>query len=231
MKRFSILTLLVLFAAFFATAQNYSRLLMLKKSRMNGEDVRAVQVALNNLGFTEVGEADGWFGPKTEKGVKAFQKLAGFSVNGVVNKDIYDLLVKEKGGNVMQAYLNELNQINYYPKLDLSKKTYEYNDHSAEGGEICVYKSDSESLYAEMNLCGEMGKYVATLYKVSGTNFVLVCESTTYKSHMNPDPKTDSVEYKIYYYNSGLYFNIVNGQAVDNTDNIKDLVQELKSRM
>ena len=113
MKRFSILTLLVLFAAFFATAQNYSRLLMLKKSRMNGEDVRAVQVALNNLGLTEVGEADGWFGPKTEKGVKAFQKLAGFSVNGVVNKDVYDLLVKQKSGNVMQAYLNELNQINY----------------------------------------------------------------------------------------------------------------------
>ncbi len=82
-----------------------------------------------------------------------------------------------------------------------------------------------------MDLCGEMGKYTATLYTVSGNNFVLVCESTTYKSPLNSDPKTNSVEYKIYYYNSGLYFNIVNGQAVDNTDNIQDLVQELKSRM
>lgn len=231
MKRFSILTLLVLFAAFFATAQNYSRLLMLKKSRMNGEDVRAVQVALNNLGFTEVGEADGWFGPKTEKGVKSFQKLAGFSVNGVVNKDVYELLVNQKGGNVIQAYLNELNQINYYLKQDLSRKTYDYNGHSSEGGEICVYRSEAESLYSEMSLCGEMGRFVATLYKVSGTNYVLVCESTTYKSHLNSDPKTNTVEYKIYYYTSGLYFNILNGQAVDNTDSIQDLVQQLKSRM
>jgi len=231
MKRLAILTLTVLFAAFFATAQNYSRLLMLKKSRMNGEDVRAVQEALNNLGFTEVGEADGWFGPKTEKAVKEFQKLTGFSTNGVVNKDIYDLLVKNKGGNVIKSYMKNLKTVNEIKRMELSRESYDYSGHSTEGGEICVYKDGTKSLYANMSIAGETGMFEATLYKVSGQAGILVCETTQYNSHMNANPEKATVEYKIYYCFSGVYFNIANGQATDCEDDIIDCLDQMASRM
>lgn len=48
-----------------------------------GEDVRALQNALNNLGLN-AGEEDGQFGLSTEKAVKAFQRRAGITVDGEV---------------------------------------------------------------------------------------------------------------------------------------------------
>ena len=48
-----------------------------------GEDVRALQKALNILGFN-AGAEDGDFGPNTEKAVRAFQAKAGITIDGEV---------------------------------------------------------------------------------------------------------------------------------------------------
>ncbi len=53
---------------------------------MKGDDVKFVQVALNKNGFN-CGTADGVFGQKTEKAVKAFQKANGLVVDGEVGKN------------------------------------------------------------------------------------------------------------------------------------------------
>ncbi|WP_096436468.1 peptidoglycan-binding protein [Alteribacter populi] len=58
-----------------------------------GADVRYVQQRLNTLGFN-VGTADGIFGPKTEAGVKAFQKARGIGVDGIVGPQTYGELAK-----------------------------------------------------------------------------------------------------------------------------------------
>ena len=61
----------------------YSRLL--KIGVPYGEDVKALQTLLNSLGFN-TGIADGWYGPKTAKGVKAFQKAMGIKDDGIVGQ-------------------------------------------------------------------------------------------------------------------------------------------------
>ena len=63
----------------------------LKKRRMSmsirkgskGDDVKAVQRRLKELGFLS-GSVDGDFGPVTEKAVKAFQKANGLTADGIV---------------------------------------------------------------------------------------------------------------------------------------------------
>ena len=50
---------------------------------LRGEDVRALQVDLNRLGYA-CGEADGIFDPKTNTAVRAFQREHGLEVDGVV---------------------------------------------------------------------------------------------------------------------------------------------------
>jgi len=55
------------------------------KTMLRGEDVRALQVDLNALGYA-CGTADGIFGPKTSTAVKAFQQDHGLEVDGIVGK-------------------------------------------------------------------------------------------------------------------------------------------------
>ncbi len=57
----------------------YSRLI---KYGTHGEDVKALQTLLNSLGYN-TGIADGWYGPKTLKGIKAFQTAMNIRVDGV----------------------------------------------------------------------------------------------------------------------------------------------------
>ena len=58
----------------------YSRLIRYGVSW--GEDVKALQELLNLLGYN-TGIADGWYGPKTLKGIKAFQTAMNIRVDGV----------------------------------------------------------------------------------------------------------------------------------------------------
>ena len=49
----------------------------------SGEDVRALQIALQTLGFLN-GAADGKFGAQTREAVKKFQQASGLAVDGIV---------------------------------------------------------------------------------------------------------------------------------------------------
>ena len=75
------------------SASVYTRLLKVTgKPYMSGDDVRAVQRALTNAGFS-VGEADGCFGPKTEKAVKAYQAANGLAADGIVGPETWAKLI------------------------------------------------------------------------------------------------------------------------------------------
>jgi hypothetical protein len=60
--------------------------LRLTTPRLRGERVRALQNALDALGY-DVGGVDGVFGPGTDGAVRAFQEDYGLPVDGVVDED------------------------------------------------------------------------------------------------------------------------------------------------
>ena len=75
-------------------SQEFTRELKLQDKRMNGQDVKLLQEKLLSFGFSEVGGADGWFGPKTEEAVKKCQLCFGFKPDGVVKKDFFTVVHK-----------------------------------------------------------------------------------------------------------------------------------------
>ncbi|GAB4197624.1 MAG: hypothetical protein OHK0022_16050 [Roseiflexaceae bacterium] len=57
---------------------------MLQDPPLSGEDVRAAQQLLLDLGYRGVGDTDGIYGPQTETAVRAFQLLNRLEADGVV---------------------------------------------------------------------------------------------------------------------------------------------------
>jgi peptidoglycan hydrolase-like protein with peptidoglycan-binding domain len=74
-----------------ATAPALDRNLGLVEPRMNGKDVEALQERLLALGYA-VGEADGIFGPQTERAVIAFQVVNDLDVDGFVGPQTWAAL-------------------------------------------------------------------------------------------------------------------------------------------
>jgi len=61
-----------------------TRNLSITSPRLQGQDVLILQQRLFELGYTEVGELDGIFGPLTQAAVKRFQAEHGLVVDGIV---------------------------------------------------------------------------------------------------------------------------------------------------
>ena len=57
-----------------------------------GSITKLAQERLNALGYN-CGSADGKNGPKTQKGIKAFQKAKGLPANGIVDKKTWKALL------------------------------------------------------------------------------------------------------------------------------------------
>jgi len=74
----------------------YHRVIELQTPRMNGEDVKELQTRLLSLGYSSVGEADGYYGPATEQAVKEVQARRGIDVNGKVDRDLWDNIFSDK---------------------------------------------------------------------------------------------------------------------------------------
>ena len=73
------------------------RTLYLRMPNFHGADVKALQRALNVLGFA-CGEDDGYFGPHTEAALQQFQENVGLFADGMAFQDTY-------------AYINRLHHV------------------------------------------------------------------------------------------------------------------------
>ena len=62
------------------------RTLYLRSPAFRGDDVRELQRMLNALGF-DAGKEDGIFGPRTDRGIREFQRNVGSAVDGIVGLD------------------------------------------------------------------------------------------------------------------------------------------------
>ncbi|MDR2471560.1 MAG: peptidoglycan-binding protein [Treponema sp.] len=99
MKKFSMpVFLLVMFVSFapHAEAQNFSRIIQMQRSRMNGPDVAALQRRLLSLGFKKTGAADGWYGPLTEGSIKTIQSFMAFPQDGRVTRNLWNVIFDDK---------------------------------------------------------------------------------------------------------------------------------------
>lgn len=63
------------------------RLLYHRNPMLRGDDVAALQLRLNALGF-DAGRVDGIFGPNTEAALKDFQRNTGLTTDGVCGRDV-----------------------------------------------------------------------------------------------------------------------------------------------
>jgi hypothetical protein len=77
-------------------APAFTRTLRLQEPRIEGDDVRQVQRRLLQLGYGQVGEADGIYGPATESAVRAFQERGGLETDGIVGPATWGALFGEQ---------------------------------------------------------------------------------------------------------------------------------------
>ena len=68
---------------------------VLPKFGETSDKVKALQTALIERGFTEVGKADGVYGPATEKAVKSFQNTVDLEVTGLADQDTFVSLLSQ----------------------------------------------------------------------------------------------------------------------------------------
>jgi uncharacterized protein YgiM (DUF1202 family) len=69
-----------------------TRNLRLTSPYMSGDDVLQLQQRLLDLGYEEIGTADGTFGPKTDQAVRQFQTLNGLAVDGIVGQTTWEAI-------------------------------------------------------------------------------------------------------------------------------------------
>lgn len=141
-------------------SQQFTRELKLEDKRMNGQDVKLVQEKLLSFGFSEVGEADGWFGPKTEESVKKCQLCFGFTPDGVVRKDFFTALYKTD--KLTLELINTVKQINIidnkieyfstaYCQLRLGFSGYIYYKHN-KIEKVSIERVEGDACYGDMTL-------------------------------------------------------------------------------
>jgi peptidoglycan hydrolase-like protein with peptidoglycan-binding domain len=76
-----------------------TRTLSLQSPPLEGDDVRAAQQRLLDLGYTQVGQVDGIFGTNTAQAVRAFQTAQGLAVDGVIGPQTWAALFGSASSN------------------------------------------------------------------------------------------------------------------------------------
>jgi peptidoglycan hydrolase-like protein with peptidoglycan-binding domain len=179
-KRRGIFIAVLLFISACAFCADFNRNLALMQPRLNGADVLAVQQRLLALGFPGIGIADGWYGPKTEAVVKAFQLYMGFNQDGVVDQMLWQSLFTV--GGIMGQFSADLKSANSLSFDRLTKTEKDIPGRSAEGGSMTAYKDRQQDKYVEIDLFGETGKVHYEVYLFEDRRIILK------KSYRYPAP-------------------------------------------
>lgn len=218
--------LLVLFVASINStfSQTYKGSLKLSSPRTNGPEVLAVQQRLLDLGFSKVGDADGWFGPLTKDEVSNFQRFYGFNETGIVDSVLWNSLFNEsKKQTEIESAIREANT-KIHSKL--TKSSHDIMDRSTEGGNVVQYLSFDKIAIEEFRFFGEMGKVEYKVIHVADGLVVLE------KDYQYPEPfdiDHATIANTAYYFLAKISAKITTGK-IENSEmeslSIHDLIKQ-----
>lgn len=231
-KLYKLFTLLVLFTATLS-AQNFTREIKVAKPRMNGTDVLQLQRTLLTLGFEEVGEADGYFGPMSAKALKKYQGIAGFEQTGVYSKGNSDFLYGNSFLNLQfNLAIQKFNLVTSCRSYEsymvvLDEDTYK----SSEGAAMDIYKDGDKTVYAFTSICGELGRFGAYFIPLGSGDYLYIEESVHYDS---PFGSIASQDYKTYLCANGKLYKVTAGTFAPATEaqlgyKLRDLKNAVKN--
>jgi hypothetical protein len=122
--------------------QTYSRVIKVTDPVMNGPDIVALQKRLLELGFSEVGTADGYYGIKTEMAIKNIRKFAGFiksphDQSGEVDRTLWDFIFSSGSDNNL-TIISELSKYNEdtLRKIEGEEGSFEYTLYFPNDGKL-----------------------------------------------------------------------------------------------
>ena len=200
--------LVLLFSVFsfciFAEKATQERILTVTSPRIYGEDVKFIQTKLIEMGFAEIGEIDGYYGPKTEKAVKDFQSIAGFNSNGIISKKEYDFFKDENSKliiNAVHAWKNyEPPKDIYSSKRYIMKKSFD--------GRLIQNKKDGKTTSCTLLIVRDFFSAEYVLFKNSESEYFLITKviqevSSIAASGVKP---YENIEYNYSEYVSLLFY-------------------------
>ncbi len=207
-------------------SQSYSRKLQLQTKRMNGKDVLELQQKLLNLGFSETGEADGWFGEKTEKALKNYQKLYGFEQNGIFDGKIFDCMYNS--GKLNAHFDTAVKKINSIDESKLSTREIDYRGHSTEGGILSALFYKDKPVFYRANIYGETSQVECKLYEISEAEEIFIEEYTFYNGNFGIEG-IKGVETTVFYVYNGVDYKITNGEFKKDHIENRELLIDMRS--
>lgn len=122
----------------------YTRALYFRYPLMRGEDVLAVQSRLTRENAVSPGKADGLFGWKTDRAVRAFQQSKGLRVDGIVGPLTWRVLFKGVPGSAPEQKIGSV--------LDELKTLHGYRDSEV------AWRLDKKGLYLKATGDGANGE-------------------------------------------------------------------------
>lgn len=127
------------------------------------------------MGYTEVGEADGWFGPFSERAVKSLQRDLGITDDGIVGRQMWSLLFFDLTPEVLEV----INLVNKLEKVDNYTLKDDVEDLILEDGpgypircEVSLYSLEGILRKAELTLVGDGSGYDYTTYYSEKTDLI-----------------------------------------------------------
>jgi len=193
-------------------SQNFSRIIEVKNPRMNGQDVLNLQNRLLSLGFSKIGNADGYFGPLAEEVIKNVQKFSDFEIDGKVNRIFWDFIFNNKNDELLM----NISIVSNYNEEQLRRMNTDYMGHSTEGGNYVIYFSNDRKIkILKLSLYGEMGQVHYICYFISYLRYFILEQGISYSMPMGGGQWTEKKT--TYYMNGNRMYEIKDG-AISQTD-------------
>ena len=171
-----IFIILLFFPVNVVFSQEFYRLIELNDNRMYGSDIINLQTKLINLGFKEIGEIDGYYGPLTENAIKKIQCFLGFEQNGRINEYFWNFIFDQSNIEILE----KISIVSKYNIDELNKESESRMCYSTEGGLIERFFLGNELKHIRLHFAGETFQLHYYLYYINQNYYFIVQEYYRY---------------------------------------------------